>query len=69
MTGAVKSSFKTSLKISLEIHYIDSHIFWQKLLFILQIGDHFYLNLNSEDSYTDEREMQYQFWMEVLQVA
>jgi hypothetical protein len=48
--------FKTGLQLSiLEINHIDSHISaWQKLVFTLQIGDPFFLNLDSVKRGRDE---------------
>ncbi len=48
---AVQSSFKTGLQISVKrsvIYRLNIYLFWQKLVFTLQIGDHFFLNLNSD---------------------
>ncbi len=45
MPCAVKASFKTGL-LSLEISQRLRYLFWQKLVFTLQIGDHFFLYLD-----------------------
>jgi hypothetical protein len=45
-----KIQFKTGLQISLEVKQICriSYLFWRNQVFTLQLGDHFFLNLNSD---------------------
>ncbi len=46
MPCAVKSSFKPVYRyISRDQSFILPYLFWQKMVFTLQIGDHFFLNL------------------------